>query len=323
MALHLITGYAGREHITSADQGAYNAATFGGGEFVLDRGRKFEHTVLSNNAISIADGEAMMQGRYIKMPSGTSESVTIDNGTQGNKRNDLICIRYSKDPSTSVESASLVVIKGTSTTGTPTDPAYTSGDITDGTDNVADFPLYRVSLDGININSVTSLFNIKTSMVDYMENYQLKVASVNELGGFKKPGSGGLPGYEINADGVLRASIRYESFIMRSMETVTLPMGWSQHNVNIIFPYNEVYDRNAENFSDVIWHAYGAIKDGEYLYLDNVFCFVQQGYRSGNAFGTDRAQTFTVKFAVYNNTGQAISNVKLCAYTDFRLTRFK
>ena len=90
MALHLITGYAGKEHITSQDQGAYNIATFGDGNFVLDRGQKFKYTVKSNNVINIADGEAMLQGRFIKMPSGTSEDVTIENGAAGNNRNDLI-----------------------------------------------------------------------------------------------------------------------------------------------------------------------------------------------------------------------------------------
>lgn len=185
MALHLVTGYAGREHITSADQGAYNMATYGAGNFVLERGRKFAATVVSNNSVSIADGEAMMQGRYIKMPSGTSEELVIDNGSQGKSRNDLICIRYEKNASDSVESTSLVVIKGTEATGTATDPTYNNGTITDGNDTIADFPLYRVKLNGINIETVTELFDVKTSMVDYMDNYQLPQAGETILGGIK------------------------------------------------------------------------------------------------------------------------------------------
>lgn len=185
MALHLITGYAGREHITSADQGAYNIATFGDGCFVLERGRKFAYTVLTNNSISIADGEAMMQGRFVKMPFGTSEEVTIENGSQGNYRNDLICIRYEKSNVDATESTSLVVIKGTETTGTPSDPTYNNGSITDGDDNILDFPLFRVKLNGINIESVTTLFVVKVSMVDYMDNYQMPVASSSRYGAVK------------------------------------------------------------------------------------------------------------------------------------------
>ena len=162
MALHLVTGYAGTEHITSADQGAYNMATFAEGEFVFDRGNKFAATVVSNNVVSIADGEAMMQGRFIKMIAGTSEDVTIENGTQGMNRNDLICIRYEKNASTGVETASFVVKKGTETSSTPTDPEYTTGDITDGQDLVNEMPMYRCTLNGLNL-SITTLFTIKTA----------------------------------------------------------------------------------------------------------------------------------------------------------------
>lgn len=159
MALHLVTGYAGTEHITSADQGAYNMATFSGGEFVFrGRGNQFEATVASNNAISIADGEAMMQGRYIKMTIGTSETVAIDNGTQGMLRHDIIAIRYTKNGTTGIETAELVVVKGTETVSDPVDPELTTGVITDGEDLVNEMALYRVSLDGLNIDSVTQLF---------------------------------------------------------------------------------------------------------------------------------------------------------------------
>lgn len=206
MALHLITGYAGQEHITSADQGAYNIATYGGGNFVFDgRGRKFAQTVLSNNSVSIADGEAMMQGRYIKMAAGTSEEVTIKNGTTGNNRNDLICIRYEKSSVDATESANLVVIKGTPTTGTATDPEYNSGSITDGDDTIADFPLYRVKLNGINIETVQKMFTVKVSMATYMDNYQLPIASSSTLGGVKvgsgitKTGDGTISVYKTSS----------------------------------------------------------------------------------------------------------------------------
>ena len=187
MALHLVTGYAGTEHVTSADQGAYYMGTFGEGQFVLNRGAKFAATVVSNNSVSIADGEALMQGRFIKMTMGTSESVSIDNGTSGMKRNDLIVIRYSKNAGTGIETAALAVIKGTPDATTPADPEYTEGDITDGTDLVNDMPLYRVSLDGINIDSLTQLFAVKTSMVEYMDDWQLPTATSSRLGGVKIP----------------------------------------------------------------------------------------------------------------------------------------
>ena len=186
MALHLITGYAGQEHVTSADQGAYNMGTYGEGEFVLDRGSKFAATVASNNSITIANGEAMMQGRFIKLPVGTTESVTIDNGTSGMKRKDLIVLRYSKNSSTGVETVAFAVKKGTPSSGTPSDPSVTTGNITDGNDLVNEMKLYRVNLDGINITSLDTIFLVKQTMVEYMDEYQLPVATASVLGGVKK-----------------------------------------------------------------------------------------------------------------------------------------
>lgn len=185
MALHLITGYAGVEHVTSADQGAYNMGTFGEGEFVLDRGSKFAATIASNNSITIANGEALMQGRFIKLPVGTTESVAIDNGTSGMKRKDLIVLRYTKNASTGVETVAFAVKKGTPVAGEPFDPSVTTGNITDGNDLVNEMKLYRVNLNGINIASLDTLFSVKPTMVEYMDEYQLPVATSSVLGGVK------------------------------------------------------------------------------------------------------------------------------------------
>lgn len=203
MALHLITGFAGYEHIKSSDQGAYNIATFGSGNFVFNRGSEFFATVTSNNTINIADGEAMLQGRFIK--AETSEDVTIENGTQGKTRQDLICIRYEKSASDGTESASLVVIKGAENGG---DPAYNNGNITDGTDSVADFPLYRVKLNGITIESVTALFEVKVSMKEYMESYQMPAADKEHLGGI-------IVGASLSADKTGKLQVQYGSGLGR------------------------------------------------------------------------------------------------------------
>jgi len=212
MALHLITGYAGQEHITSADQGAYNMGTYGEGEFVLDRGSKFAATVVTNNQITIANGEALMQGRFIKIPVGTTESVSIDNGSSGMKRKDLIVLRYSKDAGTGIESVALAVKKGTPSSGTPSDPSITTGDITDGTDLVNEMKLYRVNIDGLNIVSLDTLFSLKVPMVEYMDEYQLPIATASRLGGVKagantniaSDGKISIPDGSASAKGVLK-----------------------------------------------------------------------------------------------------------------------
>lgn len=156
--MKIITGYTGEKHITPADDASLIKGIFGGGDYVLPTGNQFKVTMQSNTEIKIADGDLVMQGRHARIDAG-EESLTIENGSQGMNRNDLIVARYTKEVSTSVEAINLVVIKGTAASGTASDPAYNNGDINDG--ETRDFPLYRVRLNGISIEAVEPLFETK------------------------------------------------------------------------------------------------------------------------------------------------------------------
>ena len=168
--LHLITGYAGAAHITAADNGSFNAALFGTGNFVLDRGNKFSATVVTNNSIRIADGDLLLQGRHIRLEEGIYVDLAIDNGAQGYNRNDLIVARYTKNSSTGIEECNLIVIKGTATTGVASDPAYTSGDIISDHVTIADFPLYRVPLNGLTVGTLVKLFTVTDNFGAHISN---------------------------------------------------------------------------------------------------------------------------------------------------------
>lgn len=159
MAIELITGYAGQGHVSAADVGRFQAGVCGTGKYVLNTGTKFAYTIVSSNLIRIGSGDAVDQGRHINIPQNGYEEAAIQNGSQAKSRIDVIALRYSRDSNTGVESASLVVIKGTEvTTGnTPSVPAITSGNIFNGA-LVDDLPLYHVLIDGTNITSVTPAY---------------------------------------------------------------------------------------------------------------------------------------------------------------------
>lgn len=164
--LHLVTGHAGTAHVTAADHASLNAAIFGEGQYVLDRGSKFATTIISNNSIRIADGDLLMQGRHIRLNEGSYVDLVIENGTQGFFRNDLIVARYTKDSLSGVEDCNLVVIKGTAVAASATDPEYTAGDIINGHVLLADMPLYRVPLDGLNVQTLVPLFEEASLLAD-------------------------------------------------------------------------------------------------------------------------------------------------------------
>ena len=157
MANYLDTGDTGRA-VSAESDGALLAGIFGSAKYVLENGSQFKTEVQSNNIVKISDGDAVMYGRHVRIPANDSALVTINNGHSGTNRIDLIVFRYTKD-STGKETVDLAVIQGEDSTGTATAPATIDGDILTGAMQ-ADFPLYRVELNGLNIVSVTAMFDV-------------------------------------------------------------------------------------------------------------------------------------------------------------------
>lgn len=162
MSVHLVTGYAGEAHVSSADVGAFNAGVVGTGKYALYTGNAFSYSIVSNNLIKIYDGDAIDQGRHIRIPTGTYEEVTIENGTAGKYRIDLIYFEYSKDTATGIEKVELKVRKGTAGSSY-TYPSYTTGDLSAG-DTMDEMPLYWVRISGLSIISLSAVFTKRRSM---------------------------------------------------------------------------------------------------------------------------------------------------------------
>ncbi len=168
--VHLITGYAGRGHVTAADDALYHSGVCGTGKYVMRTGTMFAANVESSNEITIGSGDLVNQGRHINIPTNAKEKVTINNGTQGKTRKDIIAIRYKQDASTGVESAELIVLQGeaVNTGQTPARPTLKSGNLYEG-DMIDDFPLYEVTLDNLNITTVTSMFTMLPTLSGIFE----------------------------------------------------------------------------------------------------------------------------------------------------------
>lgn len=157
--MNIITGYKGEPHVTSQQLRDTNIGTFGSGVYILDVGSQMAATVVSANQVDIADGLLVAEGCTAEVTRGTTESMTIENGSQGMLRTDLIVARYTKAAGTAVEDMELAVIKGTPAASNPATPAHNTGLIADG-DSPVDFPLYRVNLNGISITSVKRLADV-------------------------------------------------------------------------------------------------------------------------------------------------------------------
>lgn len=162
MGIHLVTGYAGQAHITSADQGAFNAGHIGTGDYVLALGKMFEGTIVSSiNTVRIYDGHISMQGRHISMDVDTFESFKISPPGSLYRRADLIVMRYTKNVDTGVETAELAIKTGKIVaSGNPiVTPECTTGDILNGA-ITHEMPLYRVVCENEKIKRLDCLFTV-------------------------------------------------------------------------------------------------------------------------------------------------------------------
>lgn len=181
MAFEAVDACFGTPHISSDDLAALNTAAIGKADCVLHYGDDFKAVMSSANECLIGTGVGMVGGRRFWNQAATS--LTIQSGTQGQKRKDLIVARYQKT-SAGIESIEPVVIKGTPTTGTAADPATTTNDL----------KLWRVPLDGINAGTPVALFETMPTMAELGGSHKSVIKSA-------RVGSGGMLTLECAEDG--------------------------------------------------------------------------------------------------------------------------
>lgn len=174
MAFEIVDGMTGTKHISSYDLSALNIATIGKSDCVLTYGDNFKLTMASANSATLGTGVGMVGGKRFWNHAATS--LTVQSGTQGQKRNDLVVARYEKTGE-GIESITPVVIKGTPSTGTAADPATTSNDL----------KLWRIPLNGISVGTPVKLFNTVASLATLGDSVSYTVRTItfsanNQLG---------------------------------------------------------------------------------------------------------------------------------------------
>lgn len=147
MTTTLITGKGGTPHITSGDMGAMQAGVIGNGSYLLQGSDGTFPTVTmqdANHAL-IPVLNLVVEGRYARVTE--AETATIESGMSGQNRNDLVCLKYTRN-SQNIETAAIAVLKGTPNTGTAADPTVPSGSIHSASDT-AWIPIARIPISGI------------------------------------------------------------------------------------------------------------------------------------------------------------------------------
>lgn len=210
MAFEIVDGMTGTKHISSDDLSALNIATIGESNCVINYGDNFKLTMTNANTATLSTGVGMVGGKRFWNQAATS--LTVQSGTQGQKRNDIIVARYRKT-SAGIESITPFVIKGTPTTGTAEDPYVTARDL----------KLWRVPLDGISVGEPVKLFEPVASLVTLRD-------SVSQLAEVQTFSSNGVNAHKAGAIVTLCAAANCNiSDAWGSTKICTLP--WKPRNV--------------------------------------------------------------------------------------------
>ena len=147
MTTTLITGTGGTPHITSGDMGAMQAGIIGNGSYLLQGadGKFPAVTMQDANHALIPVLNLVVEGRYARVTE--AETATIESGMSGRNRNDLVCLKYTRNGQ-NIETAAIAVLKGTPNTGTAADPTVPSGSIHSAS-GTAWIPIARIPISGI------------------------------------------------------------------------------------------------------------------------------------------------------------------------------
>lgn len=155
--MDIVIGYQGKDHVKAEQLRRLIAGMAGDGTYVLGTQNELAATMVTANQVRIDTGDIVAAGGAYATVE-TPETLTIESGAAGQKRNDLVVARYEKDASTSVESMELAVVKGTAVSfGDPVDPEIQDGSIIDG-DSPVEVPLWRIPIDGLAPGTPVALF---------------------------------------------------------------------------------------------------------------------------------------------------------------------
>ena len=155
MAVELVTGYAGKAHVSSGEDGARQAGTVGTGMYALMTVDEPLKAVLENaNTVTVGPGDVLINGRHVQLTGSTTFSVPV--GAQGMRTSNLLVLRYELAED-ETESVTAITLTGEPSASDPDDPELATGSVLDG-DSPVDMPLYRVVTTGIESAQPVRLF---------------------------------------------------------------------------------------------------------------------------------------------------------------------
>lgn len=153
-AITIYTPDTDTPHIYAEDDAQIHRALIGSSGITL-ADNQLACSIVNNNTVRLASGLYSMQGYMLSVQSGTTQDLTIDSGSAGAYRHDLIVADFVRGGGSTADTFEFKVIKGTNATSASAaaDPSITQDDLRNGGSHRQEI-LYRVVISGTEIESV-------------------------------------------------------------------------------------------------------------------------------------------------------------------------
>lgn len=160
----LYTKTADAAHITAGDDAAIYRALLGSTSGITEADNQLACSRVNDTTVSIDTGVFSNQGFMLRVDAPIN--LTLDIGTAGFNRNDLVVAEYVIGGGDTSDTHVLKIIKGTPAAGAASDPTLEQDSLITGTaGDKRQEPLYRLTLSG------TTLSGTITRLADFVGSY--------------------------------------------------------------------------------------------------------------------------------------------------------
>ena len=153
-AITIYTPTSANAHIYAEDDAQLWRSLFGGSGITLADNR-LACTKVNDNTVRLASGQYSNQGYIICVQGGTTEDLTVDSGTAGAYRHDLLVAHFTRGSGDTADTHVFEIVKGTdaSTASAAEDPTLTQNDLTSGGSERQE-ALYRLVISGTTLSAI-------------------------------------------------------------------------------------------------------------------------------------------------------------------------
>lgn len=153
-AITIYTPTSAGAHIYAEDDAQLHRALLGGSGITLADDH-LTCTIINNNTVRLSSGQYSNQGYMLAVEGGTTQDLTVQSGSQGAFRHDLVVASFVRGGGDTADTHVFAIVKGTDATteSGATDPTLQQDDLTSGGTNRQE-AIYRLIINGTTLAAV-------------------------------------------------------------------------------------------------------------------------------------------------------------------------